>query len=734
MLNMNKGRVKQSRVERIMNQLIIVILLVQLIFCAVLGSLAAIWQNNNSDKHKYLDYDREPGIVFILNFFSYFLLLNTLIPISLIVTLEVVKFVQLFFMQWDVFMYHNGYYAKVSTCSINEELGQVKFIFSDKTGTLTSNQMLLKSIRIFDQEYGEPMLFKGKKETLERPEDNGFSFYDRILSSILHDQIVHPNPSQERYFLSTKNGEKYNLSTDRDRAIEFLKLLACCHDVSSVQIKGIPLMEYSGPSPDDVCLVDAAQRIYIGFHDNRNKQLTLRFGDWENRKEVELIESFGFTSDRARMSVLVRDQGIVELYCKGSDEKLIELLKKTKAEQQLDPVLKETNEYLFVASEKGLRTLYLAMKVLDNAEFEDWKKRYDKENQKMASSDDEKQQKTAALSVLINEIEKGLTYLGCTVVEDKLQENVENTIHNLAKAGIQVWMITGDKMGTARSIGYSCKMFTPDMEIIKIDEEYCNSTNKMLKEEDLLQLFSSKTARDMGLLITGSLVDKLVNCPRTSNEFVQFAQRCQAVVCCRTTASQKATVVRAMKEANPTEITLSIGDGGNDVPMINEAHVGVGIYGKEGMQAAQSGDYAIGEFQCLWNLLMIHGRLAYLRIAEMILYFFYKNAVFTLPQFYFAFLSGFSGQTIYDSWYISMYNLFFTCFPLLFKALLEHDVHHIQDRRLPLNKIFPKLYYVGQSNQIFNTKKDCIMVFLWNCSLSGGLLGALPSLFEWDHF
>ena len=188
-----------------------------------------------------------------------------------------------------------------------------------------------------------------------------------------------------------------------------------------------------------------------------------------------------------------------------------------------------------------------------------------------------------------------------------------------------------------------------------------------------------------------------------------------------------------MKEACPGEITLSIGDGGNDVPMINEAHVGVGIYGKEGMQAAQASDYAIGEFQCLWNLLMIHGRLAYLRIAELILYFFYKNAVFTLPQLYFAFFSFYSGVSFYDSWYISLYNLLFNSLPLLFKALFEHDIHHIQDRKLPLNRIYPHMYHIGQCNEIFNVKNlliwflygifhSCIAFFIPLLTLHEGIL------------
>lgn len=116
---------------------------------------------------------------------------------------------------------------------------------------------------------------------------------------------------------------------------------------------------------------------------------------------------------------------------------------------------------------------------------------------------------------------------------------------------------------------------------------------------------------------------------------------------------------------------MAIGDGANDVAMILEAHIGVGLYGNEGMRAVQSSDYALGEFQFLWRLLLVHGRWSYLRNADLILYFFYKNIVFTLPQMFYAFINAYSGQTIYDDWYISFYNLFFTSLPLGMKAIFD---------------------------------------------------------------
>ncbi len=721
LLNTNRGRAKQSRVERIMNILILVILAVQLILCLILGILAAVWQSDSKPNNYYIEYDKTAGTVFIISFFSYFLLLNTLIPISLIVTLEIVKFVQLFFMQWDVFMYRNDHYAKVTTCTINEELGQVRYIFSDKTGTLTCNRMELKAVRIFDKCYGESMLPNDPPAPIARKNTAGFGgkaefeFNDPRLTAVL--TAVSPPPAEQPYVIPVKGRQTYELKTNKDRAYEFFKFLACCHEVAGTKPKESKseYFVYAGPSPDEVCLVDAAQRIAAGFLDNRSNILSINMGTPGESKRVshvELLAAFPFDSSRARMSVIIKDEdGSLKLYCKGSDERLVKLLTKTREEQERDPLLKETNVYLDAASGKGLRTLYLGMKVFDKDEFEEWNKEYKAASLIVPTNDAEVTDKKKKLDALVAKAEKDLTYLGCTVVEDKLQENVESTIYNLGKAGIQVWMITGDKMGTAKSIGYSCKMFTKDdMEIAQIDETFCDPNTQAVKVDIAMEKIKERpVGKKIGLLITGTLLEKLLNTPQTKEPFIRFAKKCNAVVCCRTTASQKATVVRAMKEACPGEITLSIGDGGNDVPMINEAHVGVGIYGKEGMQAAQAADYAIGEFQCLWNLLMIHGRLSYMRIAELILYFFYKNAVFTLPQFYFAFMAAYSGQTFYDDWYITCYNLVFTSIPLLFKGLFEADIHHIKDRKLPLNNIYPYLYLRGQSNQIFNAKN----MILW---------------------
>ena len=207
-------------------------------------------------------------------------------------------------------------------------------------------------------------------------------------------------------------------------------------------------------------------------------------------------------------------------------------------------------------------------------------------------------------------------------------------------------------------------------------------------------------------------------------ETLNMLKQCEAVICCRVTPKQKADVVRLIKNSM-NKITLAIGDGANDVNMIQEAHIGVGIYGLEGMRAVQSSDFAIPEFKGLWRLLFVHGRWSYIRISELILYFFYKNMVFTLCQFFFACNSAFGAQTVFDDFYITFFNMVFTSVPLVVRACIDQDVNYKKQyvekngknktvrlvEKPNLKKSYPLLYYVGQQNSVFNVKNFFKSVF-----------------------
>ena len=218
---------------------------------------------------------------------------------------------------------------------------------------------------------------------------------------------------------------------------------------------------------------------------------------------------------------------------------------------------------------------------------------------------------------------------------------------------------------------------------------------------------------------------------------IEIIKNCEAVICFRMIPIEKANMVKLVKE-NLKKITLSIGDGANDVNMIQEAHIGIGLYGEEGMRAVQASDFALVRFKGLWKLIFVHGKWSYIRISEMILYFFYKNMVFTICQFYFSFYCGYSGMTIYDDYYITFYNMIFTAGPLVVRAIIEQDIYYkfpiqmnnelleafddyfqIGEKQM-LKKYYPKLYYIGQKNTLFTYKN--FFSWIWQGVVHGLLI------------
>uniref|UniRef100_A0A8C3UTC9 P-type phospholipid transporter n=1 Tax=Catharus ustulatus TaxID=91951 RepID=A0A8C3UTC9_CATUS len=296
-----------------------------------------------------------------------------------------------------------------------------------------------------------------------------------------------------------------------------------------------------------------------------------------------------------------------------------------------------------------------------------------------------------------------LQLLGATAIEDKLQDGVPETIQLLKLGNIKVWVLTGDKQETAMNIGYACRLLTDDMEILEEKEELralralwslpcvLSPKDKMLQTGEVrkekkgwpwrwLCCDGTETSQDQA-----GLVEKA---------FVDLASSCQAVICCRVTPKQKALMVQLVKK-HKKAVTLAIGDGANDVNMIKTADIGVGISGLEGLQAVQCSDYALAQFSFLQRLLLVHGRWNYLRICKFLRCFFYKTFAGLLTQVWFAFHSGFTAQ-VRDGWFLALYNIFYTAYPVLSVGLLEQDVSAKKSLE------FPELYMVGQQDELFN--------------------------------
>ncbi|TKA48293.1 putative phospholipid-transporting ATPase, partial [Cryomyces minteri] len=303
-------------------------------------------------------------------------------------------------------------------------------------------------------------------------------------------------------------------------------------------------------------------------------------------------------------------------------------------------------------------------------------------------------------------IEHDFTLLGATAIEDKLQDGVPDTIHTLQTAGIKVWVLTGDRQETAINIGMGCKLISEDMTLLIVNEENSEGTrdnlskklNAIRSQADGVNAIRSQAdggieMEALALVIDGKSLTYALE-RDMEKMFLDLAVMCKAVICCRVSPLQKALVVKLVKRHLKT-ILLAIGDGANDVSMIQAAHVGVGISGVEGLQAARSADVSIGQFRYLRKLLLVHGAWSYQRVSKVILYSFYKNIALFMTQFWYSFQNSFSGEVIFESWTLSFYNVLFTVLPPFVIGIFDQFVSaRLLDR-------YPQLYQLSQKGVFF---------------------------------
>ena len=687
-MNLMDRTFKQSTVEAKVNRYILFIILLQMGMCAATAVLAAM----SADKwrlHTYFSADFPGYINGVILFFTYFLLLNTMLPISLIVSLEIVKVIQAFFMEkaLDMYSLHRDQPCKVFSSSLNEELGMIKHIFTDKTGTLTCNKMKFRFCTIGQRLYGYS--------------PDKFEEVECFSANHLEDDLYGPAQGHFEPFRMIAGKLVLEVKDHKQVADQFLKCMTLCHECVVSRDTG----KYAGPSPDEIALLETAKKLGYIYSEQSQGKIHLKIWPY-GAKLMQVSECFehfctlDFSSDRKRNSVIVRDigTGFVILYCKGADNVISARLSKS----NLPATLEKINKDLLMYSSKGYRTLLLAFRVIYEAEFVAWKARYEEAARAIYGREEQ-------IGLLADEIEQELILLGCTAVEDSLQEQVPETIRDLLQAGIKIWMLTGDKLETAVNIARTCGLVedcTYVAQCTESDSEGCQE--KMQEVLGKIREHSSTAV----LVVEGQALE-LILAGHGLDGFFQVAEMCKTVICCRVSPGQKKKVVWVVKKRYG-DISLCIGDGANDVSMILEANIGVGLYGEEGMQAVQASDFAIAEFRFLWDLILHHGRINYIRQSEMIMYFFYKNMVFTLPQFYFAFFCFYSGETVYEDWYITCYNMIFTALPLMVKAVLDKDVGGgNRGKGFGYSKgILLETYAIGRDNKLFTPGNFSIWVLI----------------------
>ncbi|XP_073305028.1 phospholipid-transporting ATPase 3-like isoform X2 [Primulina huaijiensis] len=705
MMNSMKIPSKRSTLEKKLDKLILILFSVLFCMC-LLGAIGSgVFINQ---KYYYLRFDSserqfDPGnkfVVAVLTFFTLITLYSPIIPISLYVSVEMIKFIQSTqFINNDLHMYHaeSNTPASARTSNLNEELGQVEYIFSDKTGTLTRNLMEFFKCSIAGDVYGSGV----SEIELGTAQRTGVKVEDQRPSNSAHEKGF--NFDDSRLMRGAWKNEP-----NPESCKEFFRCLAICHTVLPEGDESPEKIRYQAASPDEAALVTAAKNFGFFFFKRSPTTIYVRESHVDKMGKVqdvpyEILNVLEFNSTRKRQSVICRySDGRLVLYCKGADTVIYERL--AIGHQDLK---RTTREHLEQFGAAGLRTLCLAYRDLNSDVYESWNEKYIQA--KSALRDREKK-----LDEVAELIEKELVLIGCTAIEDKLQEGVPACIETLSRAGIKIWVLTGDKLETAINIAYACKLMNNSMKqfIISSETDAIREIEDMGDQVELARVMKDTVKNDLrryheeaqqylhsapgsklALVIDGKCLMYALD-PSLRVMLLNLSLNCNAVVCCRVSPLQKAQVTSLVKKG-AKKITLSIGDGANDVSMIQAAHVGVGISGQEGMQAVMASDFAIAQFRFLTELLLVHGRWSYLRICKVVTYFFYKNLMFTFTQFWFTFRTGFSGQRFYDDWFQSLYNVIFTALPVIILGLFDKDVN------FSLSKKYPELYKEGIRNTFF---------------------------------
>ncbi|KAF8930153.1 hypothetical protein BGZ58_008433 [Dissophora ornata] len=563
----------------------------------------------------------------------------------------------------------------VRNSNLNEDLGAVEYIFSDKTGTLTRNVMKLSKWHI-----------------------GGRTFHELQQPGSLGQRMRDPSISDEEY----------------DLLMAFCRNIAVCHAVLPCEDSKTGELLYEAQSPDESALLEALRDNGVVLKAKTKDYVTVEiFGlITETYRVLKVLE---FTSDRKCMSVIIDTPQGIQLFCKGADNVI--LARSDSVEN--DPLqMRQLDSTVRRFSIAGLRTLMLAWRPLSPEEYRIFDEKYSKAECHIGDGEDGTEDREELIRVACETIEGRLRLLGCTAIEDRLQDQVPETIEYLMDADIKIWLLTGDKQETAINIGISSRLISPAMKILVLNvkverdcrlvlEYFIEKIKERERDEERYwqeyqQHSSAKPGMDSpekdryALVVNGESLAFVLGNEIFEEMFLRIGTNCHSVICCRVTPLQKALVVKLVRK-KLHKVTLAIGDGANDISMIQAAHVGVGIEGMEGAQAARSSDFSFKQFKNLKRLLTIHGRYSYLRMSKIIFFSFYKSICLITVQFWFGFMNAWSGGALYDDNFLTLWNMVFTALLPIATACFEKDVEEESIGK------YPKLYKAVKDGLYWNT-------------------------------
>lgn len=747
MLNSGITPTKQSRLSRELNHYVLLNFILLFVICFVPGVVNGVYYTRHPESRDYFEFGTIAGAPWkngLVDFFVALILYQSLVPISLYITIEIIKTAQAFFIYSDVGMYYErlDFPCTPKSWSISDDLGQIEYIFSDKTGTLTQNVMEFKKCTVNGVSYGRAYtealagLRKRQgidveseaiieKKMIEKDRVDMIERLERIsdCAADYEEELTFISPHYVRDMMGESGDVQKNCTE------HFMLCLALCHSVVTEEDPKDPSrMLLKAQSPDEAALVGTARSLGYVFEDTTKKGLKLNIQG--EKREYQVLNTLEFNSTRKRMSAIIKipppadapmlAQPTALLICKGADSIIYDRLSRKDNDKEL---LESTAKHLEEYATEGLRTLCIAQRTLTWSQYSEWNRRHEE----AASSLDHREEKMEAVA---DSIERELILLGGTAIEDRLQDGVPDSIALLAQAGIKLWVLTGDKVETAINIGFSCNLLGNDMELLilktTLDEDertkYGIPSSTDVSPEEIVDLLITKYLtlyfsmtgsveeleqaeadhsppdEGFGVVIDGDALKVALLHPETRRKFLLLCKQCKAVLCCRVSPAQKAAVVKLVKDTLDV-MTLAIGDGSNDVAMIQAADVGVGIAGEEGRQAVMSSDYAIGQFRFLSKLLLAHGRWSYKRFSEMIPCFFYKNVIFSIALFWYGIFNDFDGTYLFEFTFLTFYNLAFTSLPVIFLGVLDQDVSAV------VSMLVPQLYRTGILRSEFNDMK-----------------------------